>query len=278
MGRTRRPLLNCRPLFALLEFIMRWLHLSLLCICLTFTLPALGQDASKSSADPEAAAVKKLLETKFPGADISNVSKSPYFGLYEAQFDDRMVYTDANVTYVFVGSVFSADTRKNLTEARLRDLSRVAWDSLPLNLAFKRVKGDGSRKLVIFADADCPFCKKLEGDLKGIDNVTIYTFMFPIGELHPDASRKSAIIWCAPDRAKAWDEYFATGKLPNNKGDCPTPIAETAQLGARLHVAATPTLVFADGTMIPGAIPKAQIEQELNKGEAEAKKSSATGK
>jgi len=258
---------------------MRWLHLSLLCLCLAMTTPVSAQDAATSDATArEAAAVKKLLETKFPGADISNVSRSPYFGLYEAQFDDRMVYTDANVTYVFVGSVFSADTRKNLTEARLRELSRVAWDSLPLNLAFKRVKGDGSRELVIFADADCPFCKKLEGDLKGIDNVTIYTFMFPIGELHPDASRKSAIIWCAPDRAKAWDEYFATGKLPNNKGDCPTPIAETAQLGARLHVAATPTLVFADGTMIPGAIPKAQIEQELSKGEAEAKKPSATVK
>ena len=191
---------------------MRWLHLPLLCTFLTFALPVLGQDTSKPTAEPEAAAVKKLLETKFPGADISNVSKSPYFGLYEAQFDDRMVYTDANVTYVFVGSVFSADTKKNLTEVRLRELSRVAWDSLPLNLAFKRVKGDGSRKMVIFADADCPFCKKLESDLKGIDNVTIYTFMFPIGELHPDASRKSAIIWCAPDKAKAWDEYFATGK------------------------------------------------------------------
>jgi thiol:disulfide interchange protein DsbC len=257
---------------------MRWLHLSLFWLCLAISSAASGQDAAKSDGEREAAAVKKLLETKFPGADISNVSRSPYFGLYEAQFDDRLVYTDANVTYVLVGSIFDAETKQNLTEARLRKLSRVAWDSLPLNLAFKRVKGNGSRRLVIFADADCPFCKKLENDLKGINDVTIYTFMFPIGELHPDASRKSAIIWCAPDRVKAWDEYFATGKLPNNKGDCPTPIAETAALGQRLHVAATPTLVFADGTMIAGAIPRASIEEEINKGETEAKKLSATGK
>jgi thiol:disulfide interchange protein DsbC len=258
---------------------MRWLHLSLLLLCLAMTTPVSGQDAATSDAAArEAAAVKKVLETKFPGADISNVSKSPYFGLYEAQFDDRLVYTDANVTYVLVGSVFNADTKENLTDARLRKLSQVAWNSLPLNLAFKRVKGNGSRRLVIFADADCPFCKKLESDLKGINDVTIYTFLFPIGELHPDASRKSAIIWCAPDRAKAWDEFYATGKLPSNKGDCPTPIAETAALGQRLHVAATPTLVFADGTMIAGAIPRARIEEEINKGEAEAKKLSATGK
>jgi len=229
-------------------------------------------------ASPEAAAVKQLLEKKFPGAAISNVAKSPYFGLYEAQFDDRVVYTDAGVNYVVVGAIYDANTKKNLTEARQRELNRVAWDSLPLNLAFKRVKGNGTRKLAIFADADCPFCKRLEGDIRKLNDVTIYTFLFPIDQLHPDASRKSAIIWCAPDRAKAWDDFFASGKLPDNKGDCPTPIKETAALGERLHVSATPTLVFADGSVVPGAIPLAQLETEINKGEAEAKKLAAAKK
>jgi thiol:disulfide interchange protein DsbC len=261
----------------------RWFHAPVLGLCFALALPAYGQDASKPEgakadlAAKEAAAVKKLLEAKFPGTPISNVSKSPYFGLYEAQFDDRLIYTDAKVTYVMVGSVFNADTKENLTDARLRKLTRVAWDSLPLELAFKRVKGNGARRLAIFADADCPFCRKLEKDLQGLDNVTIYTFLFPIDNLHPDAARKSAIIWCSGDRAKAWDEFFASGKLPDNKGDCPTPIAETAQLGQRLHIGATPTLVFADGTTIPGAIPLARIEEEINKGEAQSKKLSATG-
>jgi thiol:disulfide interchange protein DsbC len=235
-----------------------------------------AQDVTKADpASSEAAMVKKLLEAKFPGASISDVVKSPYFGLYEVRFDDRLVYTDAKVTYVMVGSVFNADTKENLTDARLRKLNRVAWDSLPLDLAFKRVKGNGTRRMAIFADADCPFCRKLETDLKSLDDVTIYTFLYPIDNLHPDASRKSAVIWCAADRAKAWDDFFASGKLPDNKGDCATPIAETAALGTRLHIAATPTLVFADGTTVPGAIPLARIQEELNKGEAEAKKLSA---
>jgi thiol:disulfide interchange protein DsbC len=221
------------------------------------------KDPAKDAAkDPAAAAVKKLLEAKFPGAAVSNVAKSPYFGLYEAQFDDRVVYTDAKVTYVVVGAIYDANSKKNLTEARQRELNRVAFDSLPLDLAFKRVKGNGTRKLVIFADADCPFCKRLEGDIKKLDDVTIYTFLFPLDQLHPDASRKSAIIWCAPDRAKAWDEFFDSGK-------------ETALLGEKLHVAATPTLVFADGSVVPGAIPLAQLEKEIDKGEAEAKKLAA---
>lgn len=243
-------------------------------------VPAAAQEP-KSDATPDAtvakdaAGVKKLLEAKFPGAAISNVAKSPYFGLYEVQFDERIVYTDADVTYVVVGAIFDAGSKQNLTEARLRELNRVAWDALPLDLAFKRVKGKGTRKLALFADADCPYCKRLETDIRRLDDVTIYTFLFPIDQLHPDSSRKSAIIWCAPDKAKAWDEFFASGKLPANKGDCPTPIKETARLGERLHVAATPTLVFADGSIIPGAIPFAQLESEINKGEAEAKKLAA---
>ena len=243
---------------------LRWFQVPMLGVCLLLGAEAYTQETVKPDVlAPEAAAVKKLLETKFPGAVISSVAKSPYFGLYEVRFDDRLVYTDAKVTYVMVGSVYSADTKENLTEARLRQLNRVAWDSLPLQLAFKRVKGNGTRKMAIFADADCPFCRKLEGDLKNLDDVTIYTFLFPIDTLHPDAARKSAIIWCSEDKAKAWDEFFASGKLPNNKGDCRTPIAETAALGTRLHIGATPTLVFADGTVQPGALPAQQIESEM---------------
>jgi thiol:disulfide interchange protein DsbC len=231
-----------------------------------------ADDAGGNDAAKETAAVKAQLEMKFPGAEISNVARSPYFGLYEAMFDDRLVYTDAKVTFVMVGSIFDANTKQNLTEVRMRQLRHVSWDALPLGLAFKRVKGNGTRRLAIFSDADCPYCKRIEGELKQLDDVTIYTFLFPIDRLHPDAARKSTLIWCAPDRAKAWDEYFENGKLPDNDGSCATPIRDTALLGERMRVSATPTLVFADGSVVPGAIPMAQLESEINKGEAEARK------
>jgi len=237
------------------------------------------QDAAPPAAAttaPELAAVKALIEAKFPGAAVTNVARSPYFGLYEAQFDDRMIYTDAKVSYVFVCAIYDADTRQNLTDARLRQLNRVAWDQLPLDLAIKKVKGNGARKLAIFSDADCPYCKRLESEMKTLDNVTIYTFLFPIAQLHPDSARKSALIWCAPDRSKAWDEWFASGKLPSNKGDCATPLAKTAQLGQKYRVSATPTLVFADGSMVPGALPLDQLEKELKQAEAATKKQPAT--
>jgi thiol:disulfide interchange protein DsbC len=237
---------------------------------------AWAQENTKADAPAkELATVKKLLEAKFPGAPINNVSKSPYFGLYEAQLDDRMLYTDAKVNYVLVGSVYDTATRTNLTEQRMRKMNRVAWESLPLDIAIKKVKGDGSRKLAIFSDADCPFCKRLETEMKGLDNVTIYTFLFPLDQLHPDASRKSALIWCAPDRQKAWDDWFESAKLPENKGDCATPIAQTALLGQKFRVNATPTLIFADGSIIPGALPLDRLEAELNQAESEIKRTGA---
>jgi thiol:disulfide interchange protein DsbC len=240
--------------------------------------PAQTQDAAPrvDATAPELAAVKQLIEAKFPGAAVTNVARSPYFGLYEAQFDDRMIYTDAKVSYVLVGAIFDADTKQNLTDARLRQLNRVAWDQLPLDLAIKKVKGNGARKLAIFSDADCPYCKRLESEMKTLDNVTIYTFLFPIAQLHPDSARKSALIWCAPDRSKAWDEWFASGKLPNNKGDCATPIAKTVQIGQKYRISATPTLVFADGSMVPGAIPLDQLENELKQADAAIRNQPAT--
>lgn len=226
----------------------------------------------------EAATVRKVLEQKFPGAEVRGIAKTPYFGLYEVQFDDRIIYTDAKAKYLLVGSVYDTESKMNLTEDRQRKLNRVDFATLPLDMAIKRVKGTGERTFVIFSDADCPFCAKLEQELKGVDNVTIYTFLFPIDSLHPDSARKSRMIWCSADPTKAWDAYFDSGALPDNKGDCDNPIAKTAELGAKFKVNATPTLVFADGSVVPGAIPTQRIEAELKSADDEAKKLAAAKK
>ena len=241
-------------------------------------LPAGAQTAGKAGEAAEAAKVKQLLEERFPGAKVSNVAKSGYFGLYEALFDGQIVYTDTKVKHVLVGSVYDATTKQNLSEERLRKLNRVAFDSLPLDLAIKKVKGNGTRKLVVFSDADCPFCVRLENELKGVDDVTVYTFLYPIDQLHPDAARKSKIIWCSPDRVKAWDEFYASGKLPDNDGTCDTPLDTLQALGQKMRVNATPTLVFADGSVIPGALPRQRLETEMNQAEAELRKAATAKK
>ena len=237
-----------------------------------------------SAADPvatrpaEATAIRKAFEQKFPGSSIGVISKSPYFGLFEVQLDNQMVYTDAKAKYIIVGSVYDVDNKVNLTEKRMRKVNRVDIASLPLDLAFKRVKGNGERTLIVFSDADCPFCAKLENELKPVNNVTIYTFLYPIDQLHPDSARKSRIIWCADDKVKAWDAFFANGALPDNAGECDNPLERTHALGEKLRVQATPTLIFADGSIVPGAIPTTQLEAEFASAAAETKKPVAATK
>ena len=235
--------------------------------------------ASAVITTPEAAAIKKTLGEKFPGAEIRGIAKTSYLGgLYEVQFDDRIVYTDAKVSHLLVGSIYDVNAKTNLTEQRMRKLNRVAWENLPLELAIKKVKGNGERKLVIFSDADCPFCHKLEEEMQGLDNVTTYTFLFPIDQLHPQAALKSRQIWCSADRTKAWDDYFTSGKLPDNKGECQNPVAALQALGAKLRISATPTMILADGTVVPGAVPLARLEAEMKEAEAEMKRPAAPAK
>ena len=232
----------------------------------------------------EAAEVKAQLQKKFPDAPpIRHIEKTPYLGgLYEVLLGDQMIYTDKDVTYLLAGALYDArnmpGAMSNLTEQRMRELNRVDVSAIPLSYSFKRVKGKGERVMYVFSDIDCPFCDRLEQTLRGIDNVTIYTFLFPLDTLHPDSNRKSKTIWCAKDRAKAWEDYYTTKKLPDNKGDCDTPIAKVQQLAVGYGIHGTPGIILADGTVLSGALPKESLEAEMSRAEAAAKASSVENK
>jgi thiol:disulfide interchange protein DsbC len=217
---------------------------------------------SVSIASADEAAIKHNLQTRFPGAEVQNVAKTPVKGIYEVIMEGRLIYVDENADYLFVGNLVDAKSQRNLTEERMRQLLKVDFDALPLDLAIKIVKGNGKRRMAVFSDPDCPFCHKLEKDLQSVTNVTIYTFLYPIAGLHPAAGEKAKAIWCAPDRAKAWNDFMQQGKLPKGVA-CETPIEKIAELGRKLRVTGTPTIIFADGRMVPGAVPAAQLEQLL---------------
>ena len=216
-----------------------------------------------STAQANETVIRKALLQQFPGAQVSSVKQTPYSGLFEVYLDGQLVYADAQAQYLFTGDVIDLKNRSNLTQARLNQLQAVSWDTLPLNNALKTVKGNGSRKLVVFSDVDCPYCRKFEAELTKVDNITVYTFLYPIEGLHPKAVQTSKQIWCAPDRNKAWDVYIAGGNVPSNDGKCTNPVDETIALGIKLKVSGTPTLIFANGQRVPGMVPAAQLERLL---------------
>jgi thiol:disulfide interchange protein DsbC len=216
-----------------------------------------------TAAQANEAVIRKALTQQFPGAAISSIKQTPYSGLFEVYLDGQLVYIDAKARYVFSGDVIDLKNRANLTQARLNQLQAIKWDSLPLGNALKTVKGNGARKLVVFSDVDCPYCRKFEAELAKVDNITVYTFLYPIEGLHPKAVQTSKQIWCAPDRNKAWDDYITRGSVPNNDGKCANPVDATIALGNKLKVGGTPTLFFANGQRVPGMVPAAQLERLL---------------
>ena len=216
------------------------------------------------TAAADEASVRKAVQEKFPDANIESVTKTPYFGLYEVYIAGELLYTDEKVKYFFIGNVLDAKNFQNLSEERKRKLSAIKFDSLPLDLAIKIVKGNGKRKVAIFSDPYCPFCQRLEQDMVNITNVTIYTFLYPIESLHPGATEKAKAIWCSPDRIKAWNDFMLKRSGPEAQSSCDTPVDKIVEYGRSKGLNGTPTLIFADGQVIPGAIPTARLEQILN--------------
>lgn len=239
---------------------------SKLMVCLLSGFLFAGAALADSKPSAGEAAIKKALLAQFSDAKVQSIQKTQYGGLYEVMMDGQLFYTDEKVSYFFVGNVIDAKTQRNVTEERIRDLMRVKFDALPLESAIKQVKGNGSRKMAVFSDPDCPYCKRLDAELAKVTDVTIYTFLYPIASLHPQAGEKAKAVWCAPDRAKAWDDLMQKGTVPPQAGaKCDTAsLAKIAELGAKLKVNGTPTIIFSDGLRVPGMVPAPQLEKLLN--------------
>lgn len=217
--------------------------------------------ASVVSAASEAEMEARLKEL-YPSTRISAVRPSEISGLYEVTMGRNVAFTDTTGRFFVFGHLFDMKEQKDLTAQRLSDINRIDFSQLPVQDAIKTVHGDGSRKLAVFSDPDCPYCKGLEGELVKLDNITLYTFLYPLEGLHPDARGKSERIWCASNRARAWSEFMTTGKLPDAP-KCVTPIERINQLAGSLGINGTPTLILQDGSLIPGAASAAEIERRL---------------
>lgn len=211
-------------------------------------------------------AVLKALKLKYPATQVSAVNASSIVGIYEVVMGRNIAYTDDAARFVIFGHLFDMQTQKDVTADRLLQLNKVEWASLPLANAIKTVKGNGKRQLAVFSDPDCPYCKLLEASLEKLDNVTIYTFLFPLASLHPQAEAKAVAVWCSKNPSVAWQNLMVKAEEPKaSRADCTNPIKENVELGRLLGINGTPTLIAADGSIKPGALPVEQIEAWLGK-------------
>jgi thiol:disulfide interchange protein DsbC len=208
-------------------------------------------------ADQEA--VKKGVEAFVGAPVVESVKSTSYGGLYEVVLrSGELIYTDEGVSFFIDGRLIDTATRRDVTQARLNELSAIEFSSLPLDNAIKQVMGNGERLLASFEDPNCGYCKRLGQELAQLDNVTIYTFLYPI--LSDDSTQKSRHIWCAQDQAKAWNDWILANKTPPAAECDSSAVDENVAFGQKLRIQGTPTMFLANGQRLGGYLPAAQLE------------------
>ena len=217
------------------------------------------------------AEIRKTLTGSAPQIKIVSITKSPYAGLYQVVTEGyNIFYTDEKGEVGFFGKLVDLKNRQDITEQEKDKISYIDFSKLPLDKAIVRVKGNGSRKLALFSDPECPYCQGLELELDKVKDVTIYTFLLPLTDLHPGALRKSQLIWCAKDRAKAWEDMLISQKEPaESNTTCETPIKEIAEIAKKAYINGTPGIVFSNGKLLFGNQDSERIASLL--GESAAK-------
>lgn len=214
------------------------------------------------SASAQESAIRKNLAERIPQLEkIDEVRPTPMSGLYEVRVGTDVFYSDAKGNFLIQGELIDTKARRNLTEDRIAKLSAIDFAALPLKDAFVTVRGNGKRKLVVFADPNCGYCKRFERDLQKVDNVTIHTFLYPI--LSPDSAEKSRNLWCAKDRSASWDDWMLRDKTPAAASCDTAALQRNLAFGKKHKITGTPTLIFTDGTRVPGAIDAAALEKRL---------------
>jgi thiol:disulfide interchange protein DsbC len=233
-----------------------------------YTLRLLAVAAALSmmgSAFAQEAAIRKALTERIPNLPkIDEISKTPIPGLFEVRFGGtEIIYADAEGKFILQGAMIDLKTMSNLTEARIEKLTAVDFAALPVKDAVVIKQGTGARKVAVFVDPNCGYCKRFERDMATVKDVTIYTFLMPI--LGPDSTVKSRDIWCAKDAAKAWRAWMVDGVAPPKSAEkCDSsPLDRNVEFGRKFRINGTPALVFEDGTRKPGALPAAEVEKLL---------------
>jgi thiol:disulfide interchange protein DsbC len=218
---------------------------------------------SSLAAHADEAAIRKAFADRYANVTITSVTATAVPGIYEVFAGGQILYADEKGDHLLMGPLVETRSRTNLTQQRLEALKTVKFESLPFDKAITIVKGKGERRIAVFSDPDCPFCKKLEQELVKMDNLTIHLFLLPLKELHPQAVEIAGNVWCADDRAGAWLAYMLEGKKPEGGKSCATPVEAIATLATELGINGTPAIILSNGRRLEGAVPAATLESLL---------------
>lgn len=222
--------------------------------------------ASLHAAEDPMKTLQDTLHKRYPDVQLEGAQPTPIPGLYEVFAGGRVVYTDATGDYMILGKLVDTKSRHDLSAEHLDAHNSIDFGKLPFDRAIKIVRGNGSHRLAVFADPDCPYCQELEKSLASTTDVTIYVFLYPLENVHPHATADSHSIWCSPNRATAWTDWMIDHKAPTGTTCEGDPVNDLQTLGASLRVSSTPTLFFESGRRVGGAVDANTLQQLLATG------------
>ena len=202
--------------------------------------------------------VKTNLTKQHPNLKIENIQATEMKGIYSGSMDGQVVYVGEDTQHILIGSMFRLSDQKNLTKDLMLKQNSIDWKKLPLQDAVKTVRGNGKRQIAVFSDPNCPYCKQLETELTKLNDVTIYTFIYPIKTQSIAVSKQ---VFCEKDPALAWSNLIAKGIQPSSKKTCANPIERNLSLGKSLALNGTPAIIFSNGFKVMGAYPAQEIEK-----------------
>jgi len=243
---------------------MRTARLVSLAAAVALLLPLVPRAADDANAT-QLAILKQTLQQRFPNIKILDLKPAPAPGLYEVFTGDSIAYTTSTGDYVIVGSMMDTRTKSDLTAMSMDAHNAIDFASLPTAQAIKVVKGNGKRKLAVFADPDCPYCQQLEKELVSVSDVTVYTYLYPLPNLHPDAPQKAHAIWCSANRGETWTHWMVSKEPAKPEASCKDdPLKDLHELGEKLHINSTPTLFLANGKRVSGMLTAPELEKALD--------------
>jgi len=221
---------------------------------LAFALVSFISSLSLANVDT----IKSNLSKQHPKLNIENIQATDMKGIYSGSMDGQVVYLGEDAQHILVGSMYRLSDQKNLTQDLVLKQNSIDWKKLPLQDAVKSVRGNGKRQIAIFSDPNCPYCKQLEAELSKLNDVTIYTFIYPIKTQSIAVSKQ---VFCEKDPALAWSNLISKGIQPSSKKTCANPVERNLSLGKSLGLTGTPAIIFSNGFKVMGSHPAQEIEQ-----------------
>jgi thiol:disulfide interchange protein DsbC len=198
--------------------------------------------------------IEETFKKVFPRVPFDSIKPTDIKGVYEVSKGSELIYFIPDPGYLFVGDIVSKEGN-NLTEVRKGELVTEKAKGLPLDKAVKI--GSGKNAIIEFTDPDCPYCRKASEFLEQRKDVTRYIFFFPL-PMHPDAENKIKYIFCAEDKAKAYEDA-TKGKLDDQKYEkCDKPEAAELlklhkEIGAKMGINGTPFFIINGKKSVVGA-------------------------